>query len=258
MPLSAEQNERYLRQIALPEIGPTGQERLLRAGVLVVGTGGLGSSACYYLAAAGIGRLGLADGDRVELSNLQRQILHATPDLGRPKVESAHDKLSALNPEVQVEAIFSRVTAENAAQLIARYDAVIAATDNLATRRLLNETCYQTGKPLIEGAVRGFTGHLITFLPPRGPCYQCLFPERGGSVERPAGVLGAVPGVIGAMQAIEAIKVLLGLGQPMTGRLLVFDALAGEFTTVALTANPSCPVCRAGNVQPGDVPGCPL
>ncbi len=234
--------------MVLPEVGEDGQEKLRNASVLVVGAGGLGSPACLYLAAAGIGRLGLADSDRVELSNLQRQILHATPDLGRLKAESAREKLSALNPLVKLEIHPIRITRENALGLAAGYDLVIAAPDNRSTRYILNEACYAAGKPLIEGAVGGFTGQLAVFLPPAGPCYQCLYPRRGQTRTQPLGLLGTLPGVIGILQANEAVKLLLGIGRPPAGRLLVYDALAVEVSAVEIAADPACPICGGQNL----------
>ena len=250
MPLTAEERERYRRQMDLPPVGEEGQERLRRAGVLVVGAGGLGSPAALYLAAAGVGRLGLADSDRVELSNLQRQILHATPDLGRRKVDSAREKLTALNPLIEVEPHPTRVTGENARDLVAGYDLVIMALDNRSTRYLVNEACYAAGKPLIEGAVGGFTGLLAVFLPPAGPCYQCLYPRRCQAEMRPPGLLGTLPGVMGVLQANEAVKLLLGIGRPPAGRLLVYDALTTAMSMVEITADPECPVCGKNRETP--------
>lgn len=247
MSLTAEERQRYHRQLELPEVGEEGQKRLRRAGVLVAGAGGLGSPAALYLAAAGVGRLGLVDGDCVELSNLQRQILHTTPDLGRPKVDSARDRLAALNPLIAVETHWTRITRENAGALVAGFDLVIMALDNRETRYILNEACYAAGKPLIEGAVGGFSGQVTVFLPPAGPCYQCLYPMKSGQAEtRPAGLLGTLPGVIGAIQANEALKLLLGLGHPPAGRLLIYDALTAETSTIAIAADPACPVCGRG------------
>jgi len=244
--LTREQRERYQRNILLPGVGSEGQEKLLRSRVLVVGAGGLGSPVAYYLAAAGVGRLGLVDADVVDLSNLQRQILHRTGDVGRPKVESARDKLVALNPDVQVEVFLERLSAASAVSLIEGYDIVVDCTDNFATRFLLNETCLRLGKPFIYGGVLAFAGQVMTVMPGAGPCLRCIFPREPdphvpGCAE--LGVLGAVPGVIGTIQATEAIKYLLGLGDLLVGRLLTYDALSMTFLEVSVGRDPGCPAC---------------
>lgn len=246
--LTAEEKERYFRQIILDEVGEEGQKKLFNSRVLVVGAGGLGSPVSYYLTAAGVGNIGLVDSDRVELSNLQRQILHFTPDLGRAKIESARDKLVALNPHVNIKTYGIRVTEENVAKLIADYDLVIAAVDNLTTRYLLNKACFEQQKPLIEGGVRDFAGQVTTFLPPDGPCYQCLFPKEDGieteTPKIPPGLFGVLPGVIGSLQANEALKILLGIGKPLNGKLLIYDSLSSEFNLVKLNKIPGCPICQ--------------
>ncbi|RKO65976.1 HesA/MoeB/ThiF family protein [Desulfofundulus salinus] len=244
--LTREQQKRYQRNILLPGVGMEGQKKLLRGGVLVVGTGGLGSPVAYYLAAAGVGHLGLVDADVVDLSNLQRQILHRTGDIGRPKVESARDKLVALNPDVQVEVFPERLSAASAVSLIERYDIVVDCTDNFATRFLLNETCLRLGKPFIYGGVLAFAGQVMTVMPGAGPCLRCIFPHEPdphvpGCAE--LGVLGAVPGVIGTIQATEAIKYLLGLGDLLVGRLLTYDALSMTFYEVSIDRDSGCPAC---------------
>lgn len=247
MPLTEDEVIRYSRQIVLPEVGGEGQARLAGGSVLVVGAGGLGSPAALYLAAAGVGRLGLVDGDRVDLSNLQRQILHSTDDIGRAKVASARRKLAALNPSVAVETHPFRVTPENATDLISGYDLVVSGVDNPETRYVLNDTCVSLGKPLVEAGVLGFRAFLMTVLPGRGPCYRCVFPEPPPPGRAPscaeAGVIGALVGALGSLQALEAIKVLVGAGETFTGRLLTIDGLSGRFRTVTWPRNPACPAC---------------
>ncbi len=247
--LTDEEIIRYSRQLVLPEVGGEGQERLRRAAVLVVGAGGLGSPAALYLAAAGVGRLGLADGDRVDLSNLQRQILHFTPDVGRPKARSGREKLLLLNPAVSVRAYEARLDGRNARELVAGYDAVVAAVDNVESRYILNDACVAAGVPMVEAGILGFRGLLMTVIPGRGPCYRCVFPEPPppGSVPTcaEAGVIGALAGVMGSLQALEAIKIILGRGSTYTGRLLVVDALAGRFREVPWRGDPRCPACGA-------------
>lgn len=249
---------RYSRQMVLPEVGGEGQARLRAASVLVVGAGGLGSPAALYLAAAGVGRLGLADGDRVDPSNLQRQILHFTADVGRLKVDSAREKLLRLNPLVRVEAHPERVTAAatpgapgeasgGAAALLAGYDVIVSAVDNPETRYALNDACVALGRPLVEAGVVGFQAFLMTILPGHGPCLRCVFPEPPPAGRVPtcaeAGVLGAMTGVLGALQALEALKLLLGRGETYTGRLLTVDGLGGRFREVPWRRDPACPAC---------------
>ncbi len=241
------QIERYSRQLLLSEIGGAGQRKLAGARVLCVGAGGLGSPAALYLAAAGVGHIGIADADCVDLSNLQRQLLHDTPSLGVPKVESARETLQRLNPEVEVIPHHLRVGADNVAALIADYDLVVDGADNFGTRFLLNDACYFAGTPLCHGGILQFRGQATTLLFGDGPCYRCLYPEPpldAGDC-RTAGVLGAVAGVIGAVMATEALKLILGLGEPLAGRLLVYDALALVFRELRYRKTPDCPLCGA-------------
>lgn len=246
MALSAAELARYDRHLALPELGAAGQERLRAARVLVVGAGGLGSPAALYLAAAGVGRLGLLDFDRVELSNLQRQVLFASGDVGRPKTAAARERLLALNPEITVVAHELTLCAGNVLDLFRGYDIVLDGTDRLTARYLVNDACVLLGKPLISAAIHRFEGHALTYLPGQGPCYRCLFPqaEEGGAAScAEAGVLGVLPGVLGALQATEAIKIITGMGQPLVGRLLTYDALELRFLELPFTRRPDCAVC---------------
>ncbi|MEW6308682.1 MAG: HesA/MoeB/ThiF family protein [Bacillota bacterium] len=224
---------RYSRQMLLPGVGGAGQAKLRDAKVLIVGAGGLGSPAALYLAAAGVGRIGLADSDRVDLSNLQRQILHRSADLGRPKAESGRETLLALNPGIEVTAHVGRLTPANALDIIGQYDVVIDGVDNFGSRYLLNDCCRLAGIPLVEGSVLRFDGMLFTILPATGPCYRCVFPEPPppGVVPtcREAGVLGPVPGVIGCLQALETLKLILGIGRVLSGRILFYDGLNADF-----------------------------
>lgn len=219
----------------------------MEAKVLVVGAGGLGSPAAYYLAAAGVGRLGILDFDDVEISNLQRQILHFTSDLGRPKVESAKEKLKDLNPDCEVVVHRERLTSENALSIIEGYDIVLDGSDNFPTRYLVNDACVMLGKPLVHGSILQFEGQVMTILPRKGPCYRCLFPSPPppGAVPscQEAGVLGSIPGVMGCIMATEALKLVLEVGRPLVGRLLVFDALRMEFTEVKVERDKDCAVC---------------
>jgi len=246
--LSPDALARYSRHILLQQIGLAGQERLARARVLVVGAGGLGSPAALYLAAAGVGTLGLADFDRVELHNLQRQILHDTASVGQPKLESAAARIAALNPLVRVVLHAGGVTVANALELFGHYDVIVDGTDNFPTRYLNNDAAFFVRRPLVYGSIFQFEGQVSVFDPAQGaPCYRCLFPEPPlpGSVPNcgEAGVLGALCGVIGSLQALETIKVLLALGEPLRGRLQLFDALAATFRTVKLARDPDCPLC---------------
>jgi molybdopterin/thiamine biosynthesis adenylyltransferase/rhodanese-related sulfurtransferase len=251
--------DRYSRHLRLPEVGEAGQRRLQAARIAMVGAGGLGSPAAYYLAAAGVGTLVLADDDVVDRSNLQRQILHTEDRIGVAKVESARVALSALNPTVSIEAFPERITAANVERLIADADVVIDGADNFPVRYLLNDACVKLGKPLVYGAVHRFEGQVSVFDAGRhrgqAPCYRCLFPEPPPPEAAPncaeAGVLGVLPGVIGLLQATEAIKLILGLGEPLAGRLLNFDALGMKFRETRLSADPDCPVCAAGLAFPG-------
>lgn len=246
MALSAAELSRYQRHLALPELGAAGQERLKSARVLVVGAGGLGSPAALYLAAAGVGTLGLIDCDRVELSNLQRQLLFDSVDVGRPKTEAARERLLALNPEIAVRVHALTLRADNVLPTLEGYDIVLDGTDRLATRYLVNDACVLLGKPLIAAAIHRFEGHAMTYLPGRSPCYRCLFPEAGAGTAAScaeAGVLGVLPGVLGALQATEAIKVITGIGEPLAGRLLTYDALELRFLELPFTRRADCAVC---------------
>lgn len=246
--LTAEERSRYSRHLIMPEVTLEGQRRLKTSRVLCIGAGGLGSPAVLYLAAAGVGRLGLVDADRVELSNLQRQLLHGTTDVGRPKLESARDRIREINPNVEMHLHQGRFTSENAIEIAAPYDVVIDGSDNFPTRYLSSDVCVFARKPNIYGSVFRFDGQATVFAPHLGgPCYRCLFPEPppAGTVPNcaEAGVLGVLPGVIGMLQAIEAIKLILGLGDSLLGRLLHFDALKMKFREFKLRRDPQCPVC---------------
>ena len=257
--VDADFTDRYSRHLRLPEVGLSGQQQLEASRVLLVGAGGLGSPAAFYLAAAGVGTLRLADDDRVDRSNLQRQILHTDAGIGLPKVESAAAIWSALNPRTRIEAIRERITSANVEQLLEGVDVVIDGADNFPARYLLNDACVKLGKPLVYGAVHRFEGQVSVFDAGRhrgvAPCYRCLFPEPPPPEAAPncseAGVLGVLPGVIGLLQATEAIKLLLGIGEPLRGRLLQFDALAMQFRQVRLAADPGCPVCAENAAFPG-------
>ena len=243
-----EQVLRYSRHIILPKIGGAGQRKLLDAKVLCVGAGGLGSPVAMYLAAAGVGTLGILDFDRVDLTNLQRQLLHDTDDVGRPKVDSAADRITGINPGVNVIKHDTVLNSENAFEVLEPYDIVIDGTDNFPVRYLVNDATQMLGKPLVYGSIFQFDGQASVFMPGQGvPCYRCLFPEPPppGTVPSCAegGVFGVLPGIIGTIQAIEAIKLVIGIGEPLIGKLLLFDALDMEFTTVKLRWDPDCPVC---------------
>jgi len=242
--------ERYHRQLLLPEIGTIGQERLGDSKVLVVGAGGLGSAVLLYLAAAGVGNLGIADGDEVRLDNLNRQVLHRSRDVGVPKPISARRTLNALNPEVRVVTYFERIDSVGTAKvLISQYDVVVDATDNFSARCTLNRACAELGVPLVHGSVHRFEGQASVFWTPKGPCYQCLFPRVPPEATEPIPVVGPVPGLIGTIQALETLKILLGVGTPLLGRLLIYDGLNMEFTTVRFARRPDCPVCGEGAVH---------
>jgi adenylyltransferase/sulfurtransferase len=247
MALSDEQVERYRRHLLLPEIGGRGQRRLLEAKVLVVGAGGLGSPSALYLAAAGVGTLGIVDSDAVDLSNLQRQVLHGSSDVGRPKTASAAARLRELNPEVRVIEHRQRLTSHNVMQVLADYDFVLDGSDNFATRYLVNDACVLAGKGLSHGSVLRFEGQVTTIAPGGRPCYRCLYPEPppAGLVPscQEAGVLGAAAGVIGALQAAETIKWILGAGSLLVGRLLVCDLLRVSFRELPLRRDPGCALC---------------
>ena len=248
MAFTDDQLERYSRHLILKEIGVRGQKKLLAARVLVIGAGGLGSPAAMYLAAAGVGTIGIVDDDVVDLSNLQRQIIHGTGNVGMPKVESAAETVTSINPDVTVKPYHIRVSAGNIAELIAGYDVIVDAADNFSTKFLINDACVLAGKPYIYGGALRFEGQLMTYVPGRGPCYRCIFRDMPAAGEVPgckeAGVLGAVVGVIGSMQAVEAVKLILGVGKPLTARLMTFDALAMMCRAVPLPERePDCPVC---------------
>ena len=251
--------DRYSRHLRLPEVGLHGQRKLETARVLLVGAGGLGSPAAYYLTAAGVGHLRIADDDVVDRSNLQRQILHTDAGVGMSKVASAERALNALNPRTLIEAVSERVTSANVERLLDGVEVVIDGADNFPTRYLLNDACVKLGKPLVYGAVHRFEGQVSVFDAGRqrgvAPCYRCLFPQPPPPEAAPncadTGVLGVLPGVIGLLQATEAIKLLLELGEPLSGRLLQFDALAMRFRETRLAADPQCPVCASGRAFPG-------
>jgi len=245
--LSSEEIKRYSRHLILPEIGMEGQRKLKASSVLCIGAGGLGSPAAMYLAAAGIGRIGIVDFDVVDFSNLQRQLLHGTPDVGRSKLASAKDKINALNPHVQVDTYEVALSSENALDLFAPYDVILDGTDNFPTRYLVNDACVLSGKPNAYGSIFRFEGQASVFATKGGPCYRCLYPEPPppGLVPSCAegGVLGVLPGIIGVIQATETIKVMLGIGEPLIGRFLIYDALNMKFRELRLRRDPECPVC---------------
>ncbi len=237
---------RYARHLALTEIGAAGQQRLAASSVLVIGAGGLGSPAALYLAAAGVGTIGLVDHDRIEISNLQRQILFATAEIGASKARAASARLRALNPDLRVIAHELKLDADNIMPLLAAYDVVVDGTDRLATRYLINDACVLLGKPLVSAAIHRFEGQAMTYLPGKSPCYRCLYPESPEDLVpncATAGVLGVLPGVMGSLQATEAIKVLLGIGETLAGRLLVYDALSLHFDEFRFTRRQDCAVC---------------
>jgi molybdopterin/thiamine biosynthesis adenylyltransferase/rhodanese-related sulfurtransferase len=250
-----EQRQRYSRHLLIPEIGEAGQARLLDSKVLMIGAGGLGSPAAYYLAAAGVGTIGLVDSDVVDRSNLQRQILHTDDRVGMPKVESARLTLQALNPDVRVVGYQERLTSENILDIFGDYDVIVDGSDNFPTRYLVNDACVVTRKPNIHAAIFRFDGQATVFLPYEGPCYRGLYPEPPPAEFAPncdeAGTLGVLPGVVGLIQATEALKVLLGIGEPLVGRLLTFDALTSDFRTLRLRRDPDCPICGEGAVFTG-------
>ncbi len=245
--LTEEQIRRYSRHIILPQVGGVGQRKLLSARVLLLGAGGLGSPAALYLAAAGVGTLGIVDFDVVDLSNLQRQILHGVEDVGRPKVESAAETIRSINPDVTVVPYQTQLTSANAFEILRDWDIIVDGTDNFPTRYLVNDAAVMQGKTVVHGSIFQFDGQATVFKPKEGPCYRCLFPAPPppGAVPSCAegGVFGVLPGIIGCIQAIETIKLILGIGQPLIGRLLIFDALAMEFNEVRIKRDPNCPVC---------------
>ena len=259
MSLSPSERVRYQRHLALAEIGVAGQEKLKAARVLVVGAGGLGSPAALYLAAAGCGTLGLLDCDRVELSNLQRQVLFDSGVIAQPKAEAGRERLASLNPEIRVVAHALELKAANVRTVFAGYDLVIDGTDRLSTRYLINDACVILGLPLVSAAIHRFEGQVMTYIPGRGPCYRCLFPQAADGVVAncaQAGVLGVLPGVLGALQATEAIKLITGTGEPLAGRLLTYDALEMRFDEFRLERRPDCAVCgdRPTITEPRDPP----
>jgi molybdopterin/thiamine biosynthesis adenylyltransferase len=245
--LNNDEIQRYSRHLILPNVGLAGQEKLKEASVLVIGAGGLGSPVLMYLAAAGIGRIGMVDYDIVDKSNLQRQIIHGTRDVGRPKLESAKETILDINPYLQVDTYEVPFTSENALEIMAPYDIVLDGTDNFPTRYLVNDACVMLGKPNVYGSIFRFEGQASVFATADGPCYRCLYPEPPppGLVPSCAegGVLGILPGLIGSLQATEAIKLLLGIGESLVGRLMIYDALTMEFTELKVRKNPNCPVC---------------
>jgi sulfur-carrier protein adenylyltransferase/sulfurtransferase len=248
MSFTEDQVRRYARHIILPGIGGDGQQKLMDAKVLLVGAGGLGSPAAMYLGAAGVGTIGLVDFDHVDLSNLQRQILHGTSDVGRPKVASATDRLNELNPNVEVVAHETLLSSANAFDVLGPYDVIVDGTDNFPVRYLVNDATQMLGKPLVYGSIFQWEGQASVFLPGANtPCYRCLFPEPPppGTVPSCAegGVFGVLPGIIGSIQAVEAIKLILGVGESLSGKLVLYDAMRNEFTTVNLRWDPDCPVC---------------
>jgi molybdopterin/thiamine biosynthesis adenylyltransferase/rhodanese-related sulfurtransferase len=254
--MTQEQSIRYARHTMLPEVGTEGQVKLLKSKVLCLGAGGLGSPAGYYLAAAGVGTLGMIDDDVVDASNLQRQILHATDRIGMPKVESAAKTLTGLNPDVKVVPYKARLSSENVMDILKDYDVIVDGVDNFPTRYLLNDAALKLGKPVVHASIYRFEGQMTSFIPGQGPCYRCLYPAPPPPDMAPscqeAGVLGVLPGVVGVLQATEAVKLILGIGKPLAGRLLMFDALATKFRELKLRRDPTCPTCGDG-VDPSKI-----
>ena len=250
MAFSPEERQRYARHLDLPGFGARAQERLRAGRVMVVGCGGLGSPALYYLAAAGVGLLGLVDSDQVDVSNLQRQILHATPDIGRPKVDSAVGRLRALNPHVRLAPHAVHLTADNARELFAPYDVILDCTDNFAAKYLINDACIALKKTFVHAGISAFCGQLMTVVPGKSACLRCLFPAppplAAPESAPTAGPLGAIPGVIGSLQAVEALKCLSGVGALLTDVLLTYDGLETEFRPIHAQRQPACPACGAG------------
>ncbi len=247
MDFTNDQVERYSRHIILPEVGGEGQQKIMEGKVLVLGAGGLGSPVALYLAAAGVGTLGIVDNDEVDVTNLQRQILHFTEDVGRAKTDSAKEKLKNLNPEIKINAHNERITSDNINDLIKDYDIIVDGTDNFPTRFLVNDACYFAKKKLVHGAILRFDGQVMTILPDEGPCYRCIYrePPPEGLVPScsQAGVIGTVAGIVGTIQANEVIKILIGKGTPLSGRLLVIDALETNFRKIKTKKDPRCPIC---------------
>lgn len=255
--LTKDQKVRYSRHTLLPEVGEEGQVRLLDSKVLLIGAGGLGSPAALYLAAAGVGTLGIVDFDTVDASNLQRQILHSMDRIGQPKVESARETLQALNPDVKIEPYRERLGADNVLEIMAGYDLVVDGGDNFPTRYLINDASLHLRIPVVHGAIFRFEGQVSVFHPYQGPCYRCLFPQPPPPELAPscaeAGVLGVLPGIVGSIEAMEAIKLLLGIGEPLVGKLLTYDALTQEFRQLKLRRNSQCPACADQEMPPAIV-----
>lgn len=254
--MTQDQSLRYARHTMLPEVGEAGQIKLLKAKVLCLGAGGLGSPASFYLAAAGVGTLGMIDDDVVDASNLQRQILHATDRIGSPKVESAAKTLQGLNPDVKVVPYRARLSSENVLDILKEYDAIVDGVDNFPTRYLLNDAALKLGKPVVHASIYRFEGQLTCFIPGQGPCYRCLYPQPPPPDMAPscqeAGVLGVLPGVVGVLQATETMKIILGIGKTLAGRLLMYDALGTKFREMKLRRDPQCPTCGEG-VKPENI-----
>ena len=242
-----EQIERYSRHIILPEVGGAGQQKMLEARILLLGAGGLGSPAAYYLAAAGIGNLGIVDFDQVDLSNLQRQIIHSTERIGMLKTESAKKTIQALNPDVNVTLYSEKIDSSNILSIIKDYDYVVDGSDNFPTRYLVNDACVMENKTLIHGSIYRFEGQVTVFKPNSGPCYRCLYPEPPPPGMSPncqeGGVLGVLAGIVGNLQVVEVLKLILGIGEPLVGKLLIYDALKTEFRNLNLRKDASCPLC---------------
>jgi adenylyltransferase/sulfurtransferase len=251
--LDPDEIRRYSRHLLLPELGMEGQQRIKKARMLLVGAGGLGSPAALYLAAAGVGHISLVDFDRVDVSNLQRQVLHGTKDVGRPKVDSARDRLLDLNPHLSLTLHTTRLDSGNALELVRDHDLVVDGTDNFRTRYLLNDACVLSGRPDVHASVYRFDGQASVFATADGPCYRCLYPSPPAPGEVPScsegGVLGVLPGLLGTVQATEAIKLAAGIGQPLVGRLLLVDALAMQFRTVKVRRDPDCPACGTRTIR---------
>ncbi len=241
--LSEEELQRYKRQILLPEVGLEGQKKIKAAGIMIMGAGGLGCPAAYYLAAAGVGEMTVVDDDQLSISNLNRQILHNSDRVGMYKAESAKMTISSLNPEVEVKIYCERLTSENAVEMIGESDLVVDCTDNFSTRFVLNEACLKMKIPFFYGAVSGMEGQVMTFLPGEGPCYRCLYSEEPLNMAKPAPVIGVLPGVIGLIQATQVLKYILGQGDLLIGRLLIYNAMAMELHSLPIKRSPRCPAC---------------
>ncbi|OGQ05871.1 MAG: hypothetical protein A2W61_00260 [Deltaproteobacteria bacterium RIFCSPLOWO2_01_44_7] len=253
--LTESQTIRYSRHFNVPGVGKQGQRKLLQAKVCIIGAGGLGSPVAYYLAAAGVGTIGIVDFDVVDVSNLQRQILHTTDRVGKPKVDSAKQSILALNPEIRVETYSEKLTSQNVEGIFKNYDIIVDGCDNFPTRYLVNDACVLLKKPNIHGSVYRFEGQVSVFWPGKGPCYRCLYPEPPPPELAPScaegGVLGVLPGVIGMLEAVEAIKIILGKGDLLVGRLICYDGLKAQFRELKLKRDPNCPYCAEGKKFPG-------